>query len=139
MRTSRVRSALWLFTAALALVPTRPQAAPDTVAVEIKADRLEPRVVQATTAQRVVFVNRTGRIVHVEFQGKNGAKHHVYQVPGDIWAVFHQAGPHLYVVHFESGPKRELRGVVEVGHAPGSDARWPDCRSVTVRGECLDP
>jgi hypothetical protein len=49
MRTSHVRSALWLFTAALALAPTRPQAAPDTVVVEIKADRLEPRVVQATT------------------------------------------------------------------------------------------
>lgn len=134
-----MRPVLWLLAAALALVPSRPEAAPDTVVVEIKAGGLVPRVAQATTAQRVLFVNRTGRIVHVQFQGKDGAQHHVYQVRGDIWAVFHAPGPHLYVVHFESGPHRALRGLVEVGHVPGAEVEWPTCGSVTVRGDCLDP
>ena len=139
MNALRQLAVLSLSLVALVADPRATVAAPDTVIVEIKADRLEPRVARATTAQRVFFLNRTGRIVHVEFQGKDGAKHHVYQVPGEIWAVFHYAGPHLYVVHFESGPARELRGVVEVGHAPGSESGLPTCRSVSVRGDCLDP
>jgi len=139
MRTWGLPFIVSLVVVALTATPQTTQAAPDPVVVQIRTDRLEPRVVQATTAQRVVFVNRTGRIVHVQFQGKEGARHHVYQVPGEIWAVVHYAGPHLYVVHFETDPKRELRGVVEVGHAPESESGLPTCRSVTVRGDCLDP
>lgn len=112
----------------------------EAVQVVIGPERLEPRVLHVTTADRVTFVNRSGRVVHVEF-GPDRGKHHVFQVPGEIWAVFHQAGPHVYVVHFETGQRRELRGIVEVGHvpdrAPGEDP--PTCPSVTVQGVCLEP
>jgi hypothetical protein len=107
--------------------------------VVIGPDRLEPRVLQARTADRVTFVNRSGRVVHVEF-GPDRGRHDVFQVPGEIWAVFHQPGPHVYVVHFETSPRRELRGVVEIVHAPdGPSERWPTCTSITVEGTCLEP
>jgi len=107
--------------------------------VVIGPDRLEPRVLRATTEDRVTFVNRSGRVVQVEF-GPDRGRHHVFQVPGEIWAVFHQPGPHVYAVHFETGPRRELRGVVEVGHAPGLAADGlPTCSGITVEGVCLEP
>ncbi len=39
----------------------------EAVQVVIGPDRLEPRVLHATTADRVTFVSRSGRVVHVEF------------------------------------------------------------------------
>jgi plastocyanin len=111
----------------------------ETAQVVIGTDRLEPRVLQASTADRVTFVNRSGRVVHVEF-GPDRGRHHVFQVPGEIWAVFHQPGPHVYAVHFETGPRRELRGVVEVGHVPERPSESPPtCTGVTVMGVCLEP
>lgn len=112
----------------------------DATEVVIRADRLEPRVLQATTADRVIFVNRSGRPVHVEF-GPDGDRHHVFQVPARIWAVFHQTGVHRYVVHFLTGEPRELHGVVDVGHVPEREpaADPPTCRSITVEGVCLEP
>lgn len=107
--------------------------------VIIGPEGLEPRVLQATTADRVTFVNRSGRVVHVEF-GPDRGRHDVFQVPGQIWAIFHQPGPHVYAVHFETGPRKELRGVVEVGHVPERPSKpWPTCTGVTVDGVCLEP
>jgi hypothetical protein len=105
--------------------------------VVIRADHLEPRVLQATTADRVTFVNATSRVVHVEFQD-DAARHRVFQVPGRIWARFHRPGRHPYVVHFETGGGAPLEGVVEVGQAPG-EAGPPTCSSLTVEGICLAP
>jgi len=122
--------------ALLAGLPTDSRA--ETREIVIKADGLEPRVLQVSTVDRVVFVNRSGRLVHLDFLGRRD-QHHVYQVPGSIWAVFHQPGPHLYVVHFESGEgRRELRGVVEVGHT-GRDPDLPECGRLTVEGICVEP
>jgi hypothetical protein len=106
--------------------------------VVIEATGLKPRVLQATTADRVIFVNRSGRLVHVEFLGSR-SQHRVFQVPGQIWAVFHTAGPHPYVVHIESGKRTELHGVVEVGHVPERVPNLPVCPGITVEGVCLEP
>jgi hypothetical protein len=111
--------------------------APGPVVV-IEATGLKPQVLQATTADRVIFLNRSGRLVHVEFLGSQ-SQHRVFQVPGQIWAVFHTAGPHRYVVHIESGKRTELRGVVEVGHAPERVPDLPLCSGFTVEGVCLEP
>ena len=127
--------------AALLIVMLASAAVPgEAVRVVIGPDGLEPRVLHATTADRVTFVNRSGRVVHMEF-GEDRGKHHVFQVPGEIWAVFHQAGPHLYVVHFETGERRELRGVVEVEHVPdrGPVEKLPTCNGITVQGVRLEP
>ncbi len=106
--------------------------------IVIGATRLDPPVLRTVTEQRVTFVNRSGRIVHVDFLGDAG-QHHVYQVPGSIWAIFHRPGRHPYVVHFKTDGGRELRGVVEVesGTIPGPLP--PTCTGFTVMGECLDP
>ncbi len=39
----------------------------EAIQVVIGPDRLEPRVLHATTADRVTFVNCSGRVVQVEF------------------------------------------------------------------------
>jgi hypothetical protein len=106
--------------------------------VVIEANQLRPRVLQTTTAQKVSFVNRSGQTVHVEFQGRPD-QHHVFQVADAIWARFHGAGPHLYVVHFPGGSGRDLRGVIEVGHVPEREGDPRTCTGVTVMGVCLEP
>ncbi len=105
--------------------------------VVITASELQPRVFQATTAEPVTFVNRSGRPVHVEFQGRRD-QHHVFRVADRIWARFHSAGPHLYVVHFQ-GAGEALRGVVEVGHAPAAEGEAAICSGLAVMGNCLEP
>jgi hypothetical protein len=125
----------------LAVAPITTQAqepSPQGPVVVIEATGLKPRVLQATTADRVVFLNRSGRLVHVEFLGSR-SQHRVFQVPGQIWAVFHTAGPHPYVVHLESGKRTELHGVVEVGHVPERAPNLPVCPGITVEGVCLEP
>jgi len=116
----------------LALMPAR-ATAPTVV---IGAGRLVPPVLEVAIDQRVTFVNDAARVVHVDFVGHAG-EHHVFQVPGRIWAVFHRTGRHPYVVHFESGRGEALRGAVDVvqGAEPGDP---PTCNSVTVMGVCLE-
>jgi hypothetical protein len=132
--------ARWTSAAFLALVLTlpMPSVAAGQSEVIITTTALEPRVLQSTSAQRVIFVNRSGRPVHVEFKG-SAAGHNVFQVADRIWAQFHTAGPHLYVVHFPDGGIRELRGVVEVGHVSERGGELPTCRGITVEGACLVP
>ncbi len=113
-------------------------AAASQTEVIITATSLEPRVLQTTTAERVIFVNRSGRPVHVEFKG-SAAGHEVFQVKDRIWAQFHTAGPHLYLVHLRDGGVRELRGVVEVGHVSERGDELPTWRGITVDGVCLAP
>ncbi len=124
-----------VFAAALWTVAA-PVAGADSIVV-IEATRLMPRVLQAVIGERVTFVNRSGRIVHVEFGG-SPAGHRVFQIPSEIWAVFHREGPHLYVVHL--GPERmELRGVIEVRHVPGRRPDPPECGDISVMEVCLEP
>lgn len=120
-----------------ALVLVSHPASAETPRVVIKGDGLHPRVLHATTTDAVLFVNETGRLVHVEFLG-NQSRHHVAQVPGRISAVFHQEGPHRYVVHIESGSdRRELSGIVDVGHVPERPLSPRTCGWLTLEGICI--
>ena len=115
------------------MVASLPVTATEAPEIVIDPTRLEPTVLRATTEQRVTFVNRSGRPVHVEFHA-DGGQHHVFQVPGSIWAVFHRPGRHSYVVHFQVGRGPDLSGAVDVeaGQVAGPGVR-PDAPAVRRR------
>lgn len=108
--------------------------------IAIEADGLRPAVLFVEAEQQVDFVNRSGRLVHVEFQhrGLDQHQHHVVQLVDRIWAVFHQPGPHRYAVHFQDPRMPDLEGAVVVGENPygGPDPRL--CSGITVMGACLE-
>ena len=112
-------------------------AAADNVVVNL--DAVDPAVLHTTTGDRVEFVNRTGRAVHLQFGG-DPAGHQVIQVPttGPFWVVFHRTGTHPYVVHVYGAKERALPGVVEVTQGPQQGAESPSC-SVAVMGVCIEP
>jgi hypothetical protein len=64
--------------------------------IVIEAGALKPPVLIVGADEAVAFVNRSGRLVHVEFAGPDDA-HRVFQVPGRIRAIFHPPGRHAYV------------------------------------------
>ena len=107
--------------------------------VILDGDGVEPRVLRVATGERVDFVNRTGRAVHVEFAG-DAREHQVVQLPstGPIWAVFHRPGAHPYVVHVYEPKERTLRGMVEATDDPAGP-REPLTCGVTVMDICLEP
>jgi len=123
---------------ALLLASPAGRSVADQHQVVITATALEPRVLKTTTAQRVTFVNRSGQAVHVEFQGRSD-QHHVLWVADQIWARFHSAGVHQYVVHFPAGRRRDLRGWVEVGHLPQPEGEVHTCTGVSVMENCIEP
>jgi plastocyanin len=107
--------------------------------VVVRPDGIEPAVLRTTTGERVDFVNRTGRLVHVQFAG-DGRQHEVVQIPGPatIWAVFHRPGKHPYEVHVVvDGRERALRGLVEVAENAQRAVDPPSC-GVTVMGVCIE-
>ncbi len=106
--------------------------------VVIEASALTPSVLTVAADEAVVFVNRSGRMVHVDFLGRTG-EHHVFQVPGSIRAIFHRPGRHPYVVHFEPDRRGGLRGVVDVEQPREPRGDIPVCGSITVEGNCLEP
>jgi hypothetical protein len=109
-------------------------------AVVVRLDGIEPAVLRTTTGERVDFVNRTGRLVHVQFAGDDGRQHEVVQIPGTatIWAVFHRPGKHPYEVHVViDGRERTLRGLVEVAEG-APRAVDPSACGVTVLGVCIE-
>jgi hypothetical protein len=113
-------------------------AAEDRVLIE--AGTVRPPLVETVVGHRVTFVNRSGRIAHVEFLGTS-SEHKVFQIPGEIWAEFHMPGRHYYVVHLSGGGARmvELRGAAEVREDPAAQPGPPECDGmVTVRGVCLE-
>ena len=106
----------------------------DTIVIE--ATRLQPSILRTTTEQRVTFVNRSGRPAHVDFVRGSG-EHRVFQVPGQIWAIFHRQGVHAYEVHLEGGAKvMTLRGAVEAIDEP--ETGHPTCNDLTVMGVCIE-
>ena len=105
--------------------------------VVIEKNGLKPPLLNTTTAHRVTFINRSGRTAHVEFTGDPG-EHKVFQVPGQIWTVFHRPGRHPYVVHLGTGRDVvTLRGAVEVTQDPRGTADLPTCDSVTLEGRTI--
>ena len=106
--------------------------------VVIEATALRPPVLPATAGQRVTFVNRSGRMIHLQFLGDETG-HRVFQVPGEIRAVFHAAGRHDYVVHFSGRREARLRGAVEVARGLTGDHVVPECGGLTInKGVCLE-
>ena len=104
--------------------------------VRIESASLEPPAVHVALHERVVFVNGAGRLVHIEFHGPSG-EHHVFQVPGTIWAEFHWPGRHPYVVHFSTGQPAELHGTVEVDYGPPVTPTI-ECGGFTVEETCIE-
>lgn len=131
------RAALAAILAALLLaLSSAPARGDDEVLIE--AQGVRPPVLRTTTAHRVTFVNRTGRLVHIEFTGDPG-EHQVFQVPGQIWAVFHRPGRHPYAVHVGSGRSAvTLQGAVEVTEDPNARLGPPTCDSVTLHGRTIE-
>lgn len=115
-------------------VPVTATSAPEIV---IGPAKLEPQLLQVTTGERVTFVNRSGRPIHVEFRA-DGGQHHVVQVPGTIWAIFYSPGRHTYVVHPRAGTGQDLHGVIEVEW--GEETMTPrECAPTNLLGVCIEP
>ena len=105
--------------------------------IVIEAGVLTPAVLTVESDDSVTFVNRSGRVVHLDFLGP-ADEHQVFQVPGRIRATFHRAGRHPYVVHFETAPRAELRGFVEVREPEWPRSQPPVCSGVSVGDICLE-
>jgi plastocyanin len=124
-------------TTLLLLAAAPPRSAGDGHAVVIGQRVLEPPTLSTTVGERVTFVNRTGRSVHVEFDAMPTG-HRIFELSGEIWAVFHRPGRHPYIVHFFAGRAADLRGAVEGREDP--EAGPQTCAGLlTVMGECLEP
>lgn len=129
----------WLaaLTAVLAVLAPARARADETIVVE--ATRVVPPVLRTMTGQRVTFVNRSQRHVHVEF-ARDGGEHHLVQVPvgGPIWAIFHRPGRHAYEVHVFGRETVTLAGSVEVVEDPHYKYESPACVA-TIMGVCIEP
>lgn len=106
--------------------------------VVISAQSVDPPVLRVLPDQRVLFVNRSGRSMHIDLVG-DAKQHHVFRVSGAIWAIFHRPGRHAYIAHLEDPGGGLLRGVIEVTQESMSESSPPTCPTVTVMGACLDP
>ena len=106
--------------------------------VVVQSGGVEPPVLHTTTGSRVDFENRTGRAIHLEFEG-DGGRHEVVQVPatGPFWVVFHRTGTHRYVVHVYEAKERTLPGLVEVTENAQRPTETPAC-GVAVMGICVE-
>jgi hypothetical protein len=106
----------------------------------IEANALHPEVLMTEPEHRVLFTNRSGRSVHIQFSMKNqnGYQHHLVQVSEQIWAIFHQVGRHPFVVHFGDPSMANLYGAVEVVGDPYGRPDPLVCSGITVMGACLE-
>jgi len=104
----------------------------------IEAKALHPEVLMTEPERRVLFTNRSGRSVHIQFTMKNGEQHHLVQVPEQISAIFHQFGHHPFVVHFGDPSMANLYGAVEVVGDPYGRPDPLVCSGITVMGACLE-
>ena len=106
----------------------------------IEAKALHPEVLMTEPEHRVLFTNRSGRVVHIQFTMKNpnGEKHHLVQVPEQIWAIFHTMGHHPFVVHFLDPAAPDLSGAVEVVGDPYGRPDPRVCSGISVMGACFE-
>lgn len=121
------------------LVAAAPVWASADATIVIEATRLVPDALTTVTGQRVNFVNRAQRTVHLEFGG-DVRQHELVQIPatGPVWAIFHRPGTHPYVVHvYEGREVRTLSGMVDV--LEDETHKWDSrtCGTI-VMGECIE-
>ena len=130
---------IWLvaLTAVLAVLAPARAWADETIVIE--PTRLVPPVLHTMPGQRVDFVNRSQRQVHVDFAG-DGREHHLVQFPADglIWVIFYRPGTHAYVVHVYGDRTETLAGSVEVVEDPHNKWESPSCVA-TIMGVCIEP
>ncbi len=105
--------------------------------IVIEGTKLNPPALKTTVGERVTFVNRSGQMVHVDFIGNSG-RHETFQVPTEIWAIFHRPGLHPYEVHFSYPKAVTLRGTVEAVEDPSKPGDPHTCDSFTVMGVCIE-
>ncbi len=103
-------------------------------AIVIGTGGLEPVERRTVVDRPVTFLNRAAAPAHVEFAGDAG--HHIFDVSGELSAVFHRPGRHTYVVHLGDG--RTLHGVVSVAGDRETAVGPRTCRGLTVRETCLE-
>ena len=108
--------------------------------VVIESQTLQPSILFTEPEHKVFFVNRSGHMVHIQFLMPNAEneQHHIFQVPDQIWAIFHQTGRHPYVVHFRDPHIPNLEGAVEVVGDPYGRPDPHMCSGVTVQGACIE-
>lgn len=121
----------------LAILVSAASAAAESEVV-ISAETVDPPVLRVLPDERVLFVNRSGRSMHIDLVG-DAKQHHVFRVSGAIWAIFHRPGRHAYIVHFDDPGGRLLRGVIDVTQESVSESAPPTCSTITVMGACLEP
>ncbi len=100
---------------------------------------VNPPAVTVTVAEGVSFVNRTGQMVHLEFQDDPG-RHMVVQVPGasPIRVTFLRTGSHPYAVHFPAATRPALQGKVDVLPDPRGSSDPSSCVEQVIPGVCLE-
>ncbi len=136
----RVGLALVVGVAAASVAPPPLSSAEEIISGEIiiEATALRPQVLLTEPERRVIFVNRSGRAVHVDFNSRDPEGHHVFQVPDRMWAIFHRPGRHPYEVHFRDPGTPDLHGAVEVVGDPYGRPDPLICGGVTVMGGCIE-
>lgn len=112
--------------------------ADDPVEVVIERQAVKPGVVRIAIDRTIVFVNRSGKPIHVTFLGYRGM-HHVSETSGQLKVVFHRAGRHPYVVTPADGHESHLHGLVEVDTSPSHGRELPVCTGLVVKDVCLEP
>jgi hypothetical protein len=104
----------------------------------IEATALHPEVLLTEPNHQVRFINRSGHFIHLSLITKDPERHHVFQVPEQIWAIFHRPGRHPFEVHFLDGAFPTLRGAVEVHYDPFGRPDPLTCSGITVMGACIE-
>ena len=104
--------------------------------IAVLSSAIEPSMVRVALDERVTFVNRSGRAIHVEMTGPEGERHlfHLYDT---MWVEFHRPGRHPFVVHFYTGRRVDVRGVVDV-EAETRSLPLSECAGFTVDDLCID-
>ena len=138
-----VRAALALAIAAVPVLVTPGFSADGEIIIGeviIEANALQPQVLMTEPEHRVTFVNRSGHSVHIQFIMPNAEhqQHHLFQVPDQIWAVFHRPGRHSYEVHFSDPGLADLHGAIEVVGDPYGGPDPHVCGGITVEGACIE-
>ena len=116
-----------------------PAAQADPVSeVVILPAAVEPERLRTVLGATVMFRNRSGRPIEVQFVGYQ-AWHHVSETPKGVAVVFHQTGRHPFVVRFPGSDRAHVHGVVEIDAASGSRRSTPVCSTIRVEEVCLEP
>lgn len=109
-------------TAALlvALLAALPAPARGAVIVVVDEAELLPQQVTTSAGQPVVFVNRSGMSLHLEFIGAP-EEYRILPVNGSVSGIALRQGRHPFVVRFAENPRRHLHGVVDARNSATPD------------------